>query len=433
MEKFLKIIKIVKINSLKLFSFIFLISLFWGNFSYSLDFRDKLQSKILFVSPQKNRVIINRGLQDGLQIEESGRFILDKKFLFYGVCVALEENFSEWVVQRTYARDMIQNDTDVIFRSLYGQKKPKYSNLNFIQSRSYMSDLREDHKKLKSFQKEKDQDEKKSILFKQYALQRYQDFILPNMNAEIFMAPIIIKSPAYQTTWDFGFKAISVPNKDYSLEINYHYQNITWKEYRGGRKSNQTNQRFSLIREGLDDNLNSPTSYLSKIHFQNQSDANFQIIRRQIFLSPFGIKYNFKNQNEKQIPKLYLFYLPTFELFSADTNRAEKFQEIEKTDNSIRHGLGFGINFKLSENLKLLSDTQLLPKLSFNHYLFDFDSSLIFHSLKLNYEIYKSFSLSLEQNLYRDPRRDEWQNIPSNEWTTSIRIHYQFDIKDLFF
>lgn len=402
--------------------------------AFSLDYREKISSSIEKISPDRTRIIIDKGKEDGIIIRDMAKFYIKGKFLMTAVCIVSNMEYSEWVIYNTYAKKLIIENIKVDIVSMYGSKKPYVSNLEEVQSTSFLHKLKAEEVKRKEKEQNKKREEQEKLLLKKYALNKYKRFQIPNIVIGLNASPLSFKSPYHDRYLSYGLTTTNVDQKEYEFKAQVQQKNISYTNPIQGDKYT-ANKTYI---EAIFDNKDFWKSFNSYSFFELKMERVGTVypIKHQFSIGPLGLKYPF--QRFSKVQRLDIVYVPLIEFYASDRNNfqrsLENKQDIsEGQDSYLRHAILIYLGINFTRTLKLTNDFSWRPKNNFTTGKLDLQDVDLSDKLAIHYNIFPQLAFSYQSHYSWDPRRKNHFSLPASEWENSLHLHYQFNLDNFAF
>jgi hypothetical protein len=394
----------------------------------ALDYMETLKATIVKVSPNHQRIILNRGREDGIQLEDTANFMVEEKFLFRGVAVVVNLEYSEWYVQRGEKKALTEN-TAVELISLFGQQRPRVKNMAEIQSASFMRKLKEEYYSKNKRDIEEKKREQEKILKKQYALERYKRFHIPNHLIQFDLSPVAFSSPREERFIGLGIQSSNV---DQSEMITHQRFRITDSQYHNRFSQQKLKRNEQLI--GLDGEIihfyQESWNSFHDFQFKKISEDGISPIHHQALIGFMGIKKYWKLHY--RLPRLTFTYIPQLEFFSGDQRGTSLNGPSSRQQQTLfRHSFRGNVLLQWNEQWEMEESLQLSPRLYFNRWPVALNEMPWEHLLKISYALSPSSKVSMENQYTYDARFKALQ-VEGGEWKNTLFFHYKFEIQDLF-
>jgi hypothetical protein len=415
----------------------------------ALESSDRLSTRILKVY-DKNILILNRGLEDGVFPKDHIKLTSSDGFIARGICIKVGMLSSHYKIYRVIRPELVSKDTNYILSSINQSKMPK--------------DIRERYKKVDFTNYFKDWDEKnlsKQIKLQQERFAKYdlpedtsndevlklenkskaQKFLSKNFSSSVlkddfstwylklYASPYSIESLNDQRESNFGFEIFNLGKKyDFNLQFNSFRRKLVdpFTDNEVDRARKEYTASFEI--KDFSENWN----FISMLRYDDARYGNIGTPREHYQLGLFGIKYIFDYQDEGNLFDLsYLFFLDQRqddaleEIIGSST-----FKKVPQTFNNARHGIRLRVRGYFDNAKKYSFDNELWwqPLFDLTSRNTNFSDTDMYNRLRLSYRAGENLFLDYENHYSNDINQEIFYNLPQIVTTNVFNLRYQFDL-----
>ncbi|MBF0297846.1 MAG: hypothetical protein HQK51_03955 [Oligoflexia bacterium] len=397
--------------------------------AYSLDRDEKVEGTIVSLTENKKRIVIDKGLENGVIEGDVAKGYIDDKYICWAVAVVVREDLSEWAMDKTTNLEYVGENVVISLHSIYDLKnRPKVSNLYILRKESILNKMIDKAKeKYLKVEQEKANKEQK-LLNEKYNLKKYKTFELPDMSFGLSISPISIRSPNNEQTISYGVDAKNLNREKYVFDGSYKYSTLSYtiNAARDKYSTSSTTSTNTFDVKNKWGNLD----YSSLYQFKRQQTGTYYPIKSQWSIGPVGIKYRFRPTTK--VTELSMALVPLLEFYTADSKEyvdSVNYNIVEVKDNYIRFAYNLNLKMDLVEHLKLEDVLFYKPYYDVGKISPDFSNVDFSNKLTLKYEIYPDVSISYVSNLYWDIRKRKNLKEASTEWENGFYVFYTFNVQ----
>lgn len=340
---------------------VLLLFILFVNISYALESTDRFETRILKAYPD-NILVINRGLEDGIEVGDHGRLTNEDGFIARGICIERGMLSSHWKIYRVVRPELVSKDTTYILTAINQSEMPQ--------------NLREKYLGTKKKGKVSNWDESKLNRALELQQERIARSDLPQSNEN---DPLYLES---QKSGGTKFIEKNFDGKKFSQDLSDYKVSLYASPFSMQSFNNQKNLVYGASIESLgekyqlrfhwDERDRSFTDPMTQIQFQERMrdlGAEFKVKRlTNRFDLFFGYNFHSKQYSENYIPKsrhrlaplgasfflmrnedkneeLSLSYAPLIE------KRLDSINQIDVEESNVRHSVRLRYKDNLSDHI----------------------------------------------------------------------------------
>ena len=254
---------------------------------------------------------------------------------------------------------------------------------------------------------------------KRNALIKFDQTTLPAFKIDLSVSPFKYIHPINQKIFNYELKIKTLDLDRKELILTYNNENSTLYDY---LNDSLTKYRKSYFLGNFLIKKWKRWGTISQFSMQKVQMGSVSPIRARYNLGPIGAMYS--KDFFSFINNLSFYILPTIEYFSFD--QIQNNNILKKNDSHMRNIFFFEITFDLRKSLSLSTQITLAPKIDLFDFNLDIKETRRDFSLKLDFSISNTFSLSLFQNYSYDITRKNNLNRTENLITQSLYLNFQY-------
>lgn len=410
---------------------------------YALDSVDELKSKILKVY-DKNIIVLNRGLEDGVVINDHIKITDSNGFIARGICIKRGIKTAHFKIYRVNNPKLISKDLTYLLSSINQSQMPKDIEENYkkVDFRNYFKDWSEkDLEKQLNLQQEGfaqfdfPKDTAKDSIFSENKKSKTEKFLEKNFDSNLLfndlnkmyfgvhLSPFATESLNNQRDMNIGFLAHNNGEK-YNLSLNYNqFERVTvdpFTKEKVDRKRTEFDLSFEIKEFAKD------WSFINMYRYEDSIYSNIGNPRSHTQLGLFGFKYNFKNLNVDQFADLtYMFFLDQ-RLDDVFITGVKNPQSI----NLIRHGIRLRLKgfFNKEKTFAYYNELWWQPAMDTTTKTFDFQDHDTYNRFRFSVKASPNFYIDLENHYSNDINQAKLYGLDAVVITNIINLRYQFSI-----
>lgn len=422
---------------------IFLLILFVYSTAFALDSVDRLESKILKVY-DKNIIVLNRGLEDDIIINDHIKITDNQGFIARGICIKRGNRTAHFKIYRVTKPELISKDTTYLISSINQSEFPddiieKYKNVDFS---NYFQDWNESNldKSLTLQQKifaEYDfpKDTVIDSILKNETKSQSEKFLAKNFNQKkliedfnkmyisIYASPFMTESLNNQRDNNYGFKAL---NKGKKYDFSFAYDSFDRKMVDAFTKEsvNRSRTQYALSFEIKDIAKN--WNFLNIYQYEDSHYGNIGNPQSHTQLGLFGFKYIQKYTSESDLVDFsYQFFLDNREddVFISGVKDPQSF-------NLIRHGFRIRLKGFFDKEKKFSYDNELWwqPAMDLTSKELNFRDNDTYNRLRLSFLITNNLFVDYENHYSSDINQAKLYGLDSVVITNIVNLRYRFKL-----
>jgi hypothetical protein len=411
---------------------------------YALELNDKLTVKIL-KTYDENFLVLNRGLEDGIEVKDHAKITGDDGFIARGICVKTGLMTSHWKIYRVVHPELVSKDNTYIMRSLktspihpdmemvkeddYSQKFTDWDEKDLSKSVAYQQDrimkfdLPENNSKDKIIEEANKSDTEKFMDRNFDSEQFVEDF--SQYQATIFASPISKQTLNDQEDINYGFQ---VQNQGQKYELSFSYNEMQSKtvnpidESVVSSKSVTSNLTFDINR------IFPKLSYFMFLNYEQSRQGDVYNPRRLIQGGILGLKFHLYEGEKLQ--KLDLSYISLLDQREDDVQEYDYITGDTTTtqtkSTNVRHSFRLRIVYVFNEDFSFTDTFWYRPYMLLDTREIDYNDTNIDNTAAMSYRLTENVSTSLSHRYTYDINQYRLYNIPPHNHITTLELNYSF-------
>lgn len=309
--------------------FILLITLVFSSSLWAMESTDRLETHILKAYPN-NILVLNRGLEDGIEIGDHGKLTNEEGFIARGVCLKRGMISSHWKIYRVVRPGLVSKDLTYILSAINQSEIPEDIKKRYVK-KSFAEEFEDwnekDLNKALKLQQERlaqsdlPKTNANSPLYLESQKSAGDKFVERNFDADkfsddlkryhfsLYASPFSVQSFNNQKNIAYGAKIKSLGEK-YLLSFSYDERDrrfvdpITQAEFQENIRDLQTEFRIKRLTESTDLFFN--------VAYYKRAFADNAIPQSRTRIGPLGVSY-FLMRNEDKNEAFSFSYMPLLE------------------------------------------------------------------------------------------------------------------------
>lgn len=412
------------------------------SYGYALESTDELKSKILKVY-DKNIIVLNRGLEDDIIINDHIRLTSSNGFIARGICIKRGIQTAHFKIYRVTRPKLISKDIEYILSSINHSELPQdiEENYKLVDFTNYFKDWNEIDldKQLKLQQKrfakfDFPKDTAKDSILNQYK-KSASKFVDKNFNSKqlmsdlkalnigLYASPFVTESLNNQRDLNIGITAFN-RGKKYDFLFRYNsFERKTVDPFtldEVNRKRQEVDLSFAIKEIAKD------WSFINMYRFESSQYSDIGNPREHHQLGVFGFKYTFNNINKKE------FYDLTYQFF-LDKRLDDVFISGSKDPqifNLIRHGFRLRLKgfFNKDKTLSYFNELWWQPAMDTTTKTFDFNDNDTYNRFRFSVQLASKFYLDYENHYSSDINQQKLYGLDAVVISNIVNFRYQFEL-----
>lgn len=411
--------------------------------TYALDSVDQLQTRILKLY-DKNIIVLNRGLEDGIEINDHIKITDQNGFIARGLCIKRGVKSSHFKIYRVTNPQLVSKDVEYLLLSINQSQIPKdieenYKNVDFSSNFEDWSEkdlekqLKLQQKRFASFDFPKDTSD--DSIFKKSKKSKTDQFIAKNFDSslltkdfkkfyfDIFASPFATESLNNQSEMNLGLSAY---NRGDKYDYSFNYSSFERKSVDPFTKDQVERERteYQLSFEIKD--IAQDWSFINMYRYENSKYSDIGNPRSHTQLGLFGFKYKLKNNSPNDFADItYQFFLDQRQddVFITGVKDPQNFS-------LIRHGLRLRLKGFINDKKTWMYFNELWwqPAMDSATKTFNFDDNDTFNRLRVSLMAASNFYIDFENHYSSDINQQKLYGLDAIVITNIINFRYQFKL-----
>lgn len=406
---------------------------------FALESFERLNGVKILRVLDKNIVMVNRGLEDGIMTNDHAKFVQEEGYAARGICIKTKSDLSYWKLYRIANAETISRDIPYTIVGMADREIP------FPQAEirdGYAFKDPEDKKKKQTnepdpFAIKRDLPEKlterdlietvgpdKRKLFIEKALNQDQmRRDLQDYRVSVYASPFTRQSINEGESLRFGARAGNMASK-YRLLGQFEQQQSKMTDpltdEKVSTRSTTAQAQFVIHR------LSPDMSSLSLVNYNSQRFSELGTPKSQWQFGPIGFTWHmFENKTWEYFD---LSYIPLYDIRTTDVIDENDGTQSEEKTNGLRHGFRLGMKTRINERVAFENLLWVKPFQDLASWRFETDNLNLSNDLKLIFNI--SGNLFMDYNfVYQyDILWKELSDLPTTNTINSINVRYDFDV-----
>lgn len=427
--------------------FIFLLIAFSFN-AHALEYNDVLPKVNVIKTYKDNFLVINRGLEDGINKSDHIKLTNTKGYIARAICIKTSMLLSHWKVYRVVNPELLSYDDHYKLRSmnqskipddLKGYKKADFSDkfndisdtdinkpIDMQQKRLISFDLSNDVKNDPIFHEANKSDSQHFIEKNFDATQFARDF--SNLNISFFTSPISWQTFNDQKSINYGVSLGNMGQKyEFSFNLNKTESKVVDQYTKSAitSESTYTNVVFDI------NHITEDFTYFMFASYNQARTGKTYYPRRQIQGGLVGLKYHIIN-NDETIKKFDISYITLLDYIEFDSQvfneNTYEYDDVLVKQRNARHSFRVRLKAQLSDKLYFNSVLWYKPLMYLKNQKMDWENNQNQWTTDLSWNITRQFRASYQyQYTYDIRKKRQFGNDPMNQITT-INLSYSFNL-----
>lgn len=416
---------------------------------WALESTDRLKTRLLKVY-DKNILVLNRGLEDGINKKEHIKLTSSDGFIARGICIKAGMVSSHYKIYRVTRPDLISKDTTYTLSSLKQSRMPSdiiksFKNVDFTY---YFKDWNEkDLQKQLKLQQERfvkydlPTDTADDEVLKLQGKSNAQKFFDKNFSSaalmqdisslyiKLYTSPYTVESLNDQRESNYGIHIFNLGTKyDFDFQFNSFRRKLVnpFNEAEVDRARKEYTLSFEI--KNFSENWN----FLTMFRYDDSRYGNIGNPREHYQLGLFGFKYVMDYTAEDDFADLtYIFFLDQRQDDSLEEVVGSTIKnKVPRTFNNARHGIRLRIKGYFDSSKKYAFDNELWwqPLLDLETKETSFNDVDMYNRLRLSYRASENFFLDYEYHYSNDVNQDIFYDLPAIVTTNVFNLRYQFEL-----
>lgn len=404
--------------------------------SHALDLNEELSNVRLLDVPSQNIVVLNRGMEDGIQVGAHAKLRGVEGYAARGICVKTGLLTSHWRLYRIVDNQLISKDLTYTLvgmedseatqemgkiRSMdYGKKLPDFDETKLQPPQAVNSDmaqtLAKDRRYLDSLKTKQTLFLEKN--FDQERLKR--DFRV--IRGSLYASPFSVqKGPNNVQNFLYGAN-VANSGKKYQAEIGFDKVSLRAAQEKSGEDivndTTTVNGRFKVkeIAQSWD-------AFTDVTWRQARYGAEYAP-REHVLMAPIG--FTWKREPTRQMKLFELSYAPTYDTRTHETRNLNG-QEVEEKSDGIRHAFRMVFNYQVSPDFFLKNDISYRPRQDISTWSFDQSDNFMQETFEASWRIGGKWFAAYEFRWMDDAQLRRINHMTRVVTINSFNIRYDFD------
>lgn len=393
--------------------------------AWALDYRETLKAKVTHLYPSEKRIIISRGIEDGVLPNDTAKFVQNEKALFSGKAIAVSKGQSEWAIYYAYGPALLEKESEIELKSLNNyfdiakidlphegdSKLKKMKQAEFVKSRA---------------EQIKAERERIAKLHESNLKSQVDSLKIPPFHLGVSFSPLTYSSYSGEENILYGIVVKSrsetedLYHSGYELRFNDSRRELVDPFVQTRIKSTEQSLSHQWFKEEF---FGKAVDYTTWFSWKTHAVGPYNPIKNEIRVGPIG----FKNRSKVfKSGELTTMFVPQYETASFD-------KRVDGTTKTSEHRVlraSFYINGKydLTEKVKLDHLFVIRPAYDLDKSQDDFTNADIFNRLGFSYLASKHFSATYANEFISDKRKSRYSNLPITEKRHILSMNLDMDL-----
>ncbi len=417
---------------MRIFLFLFILSNV-----YALDINDKINNVSVIKHYKKNFLVLNRGLEDGIDKFDHIKLTNKNGYIARAICVRSSMVLSYWKVYRVVHPELLSYDSNYRINSMrqselppriklfmskldkdaFADKQITEKELNreveLQQERIANFDLINDMNKAKVYKVEDTEAQK-------FSKRNFNSSVLSkdlsSTKLRLFASPIRFQSEDDEKSSNYGFNLYNTGSK-YQFKLDYNkidekaVNNITKEEVTTEQTLAEGEFRINRISENF--------SYFGYMKYNQRKEGDIYFPKSHTQIGVLGFIYHF--YSEKDDTQFDIGYITLTDNLESDVTKPKS--DSIKEDN-VRHALRVQLATSLSDNWKFKSTLWYKPLIDMDKLEMDWSDNKTNLQATLSYNMTERFYISYHYDYLDDIRRKRDFDRDSTITTNTFNMNY---------
>lgn len=407
---------------------------------FALDATERLKGVKILRVLEKNVILINRGLEDGILTNDHAKLSQEAEgYSARAICIQARADMSYWKLYRIPYAETISRDLEYVLVGMADREIP-FPQAALRDRKVDFSDPEENKKEeapsKDPFLVKSDMPEKlterdlietvgpeKQKLFMEKALNRDQlRRDLDNYRVSVYASPFTRQSINSGESFRYGIRGGNVASR-YRLQTQFEQQQSRMQDplTKEEVSTRSTSGQAQFVIHHLNDGMSS----LSVLHYQSTRFSELGTPKSHWQFGPVGFTWHmFENKSWEYFD---LSYVPLYDIRTTDVIASNGSTSEEKV-NGLRHGFRLAMKTKINERVAFENLLWVRPYQDLASWKIEGDNLNLSNDLKLIFNLADNLFFDYNLVYQKDKLWKTLSKLPESNTINSLNLRYDFDI-----